>query len=155
MRAKYNEMVRERNKYMLQYNSYYNSCIEIINTLDTRDVQSIVHDIIHTNVYKQQVVVLQQTIEDSRYKMQELTMHIEDMYSQYVSDISLYNKCIREIERDYQKLAGFAGSAQSSAEEEKENIRCSRGVNASFPSADKNGVEPPATTKSFCRLINN
>jgi len=89
-------------------------------------VQSIVHDIIHTNVYKQQVVVLQQTIEDSRYKMQELTMHIEDMYSQYVSDISLYNKCIREIERDYQKLAGFAGSAQSSAEEEKENIRGQR-----------------------------
>ena len=125
MRAKYNEMVRERNKYMLQYNSYYNSCIEIINTLDTRDVQSIVHDIIHTNVYKQQVVVLQQTIEDSRYKMQELTLHIEDMYGQYVSDIGLYNKCIRELERD-QKLAGLTVSGTSSAEDEKENIRGQR-----------------------------
>ena len=126
MRAKYNEMVRERNKYMLQYNSYYNSCIEIINTLDARDVQSIVHDIIHTNVYKQQVVVLQQTIEDSRHKMQELTLHIEDMYSQYVGDIALYNKCIRELERDYQKLAGLAGCGASFADDEKENIRGQR-----------------------------
>jgi hypothetical protein len=89
-------------------------------------VQSIVHDIIHTNVYKQQVVVLQQTIEDSRHKMQELTLHIEDMYSQYVGDIALYNKCIRELERDYQKLAGLAGCGASFADDEKENIRGQR-----------------------------